>query len=177
MRPKGQMVLIFMLNVFLIKIKKRQNLYEKTLFEKLNKKLFKAKKFFFKKGIAQANDELIYIRNFLHHIKDGLTEYKYDLLFEFSKKEIASELEKNPNTILNTVNNLIENFTDFSMVEICVKGSDVKILEENFCHMKNIIIKEDKKNQTGGLILRLNNCIVDSTIETIFYNLKNLWEK
>jgi|SRR5579862_655679 len=138
----------------------------------------------FQEGLQKFNEHLIYFERSLRTIRLELQKQIIPLALKAAKKIVGTQLELNPETIVDIVLQCLTPVMQNHRFTIYVNKADKEILEAHKPKIKNILeqvqtlsIQERSDIAPGGCIIETESGIINATIENQWRALESAFEK
>ena len=129
----------------------------------------------FQKGLEQFNEQIMGLENSIKTSRHEMQAQILPLVLKASKRIIGEELQTNPETIVNIIQQAIKPITTHQQVKIYVNKADINSvldqkeeLKHRFEKLESLTI-EPKKDVTEG------SCIIETEVGIINATLENQW--
>ena len=159
-----------------------------TVYLEENKKdckkyLEEAKEAGFNEGLIQFNTQILHYQQKMKQIEHDLQNLILPLALKAAKKIVGSELQSNPETIVEIVRQNLKAVTQNHHVKIYVNKKDYELLEKKKKEIKKILdhvqiftIEEREDVSSGGCIIETEAGIINASLENQWRALEAAFE-
>ena len=138
----------------------------------------------FQKGLEQFNEHLLTFERTLRTLRHELQNQIIPIALKAAKKIVNAQLELNPETIVDIVEQALAPVMQNQRFVIYVNKVDKEILETQKSHLKSLLehvqalsIQERPDISAGGCIIETEAGIINATIENQWRALESAFEK
>lgn len=143
----------------------------------------KAKEDGFDEGLAKFNEHIKLFEDRVKVLKHDMQKAMLPLVLKATKKIVGNELEVNPDSVVNIVQESIKSVSSAKVVKLYVNKHDLEVLEKEkeqlkavFESLENFSLEERGDIEPGSCIIETERGILNATLENQYRALERAFE-